>query len=417
VDQTCTIDNFGPIPVVRPTSASELGELIRRAAADNQAVYPLGGRTMLHIGFPPRKPGVGIDLLALDQVIDYPARDMTITVPAGITIAKLRDVLRAENQQLPVDVPLPDQATLGGALAVNASGPRRYGYGTLRDYLIGITVINDEGQEVKAGGRVVKNVAGYDLCKLHIGALGTLGIITQVTLKLRPVPENRAVVLVPCAVENLGAVLDQLHRSRTRPVVVDLVTRAAIDLANRRHADTFPEGPAVIAAVFEEKAETVRWQVRQLRDELGKVAVLGPEVREGPDAERVLAALTALPAWPDALLTFKANLLPQAVAGFVQQAAALPDRLLLLAHAGNGIVIGHAAGDLTAERARAMLQPLQEAAAKAQGYLVLPRCPVAWKQSLPVWGTPRGDIWLMRAVKDKLDPRHLFNPGRFVDGI
>src|SRR6202030_783750 len=118
----------------------------------------------------------------------------TITVQAGITLGRLQDLLATENQRLPVDVPHPDRATLGGALAVNASGPRRPGFGPLRDYVIGITTVNDEGQETKAGGRVVKNVAGYDLCKLHIGALGTLGILTQVTLKVLPRPETQALL-------------------------------------------------------------------------------------------------------------------------------------------------------------------------------------------------------------------------------
>src|SRR4029077_853691 len=131
-----------------------------------------------------------------NRVIDYPARDMTITVQAGLPIAVLQRTLATENQRLPLDVPRPELATLGGALATNVSGPRRYGFGTLRDYVIGITTVNDEGHEVKAGGRVVKNVAGYDLCKLHVGALGTLGVITQVTLKLRPLPEHQQLIAV-----------------------------------------------------------------------------------------------------------------------------------------------------------------------------------------------------------------------------
>src|SRR5260370_6777693 len=143
---------------------------------------------------------------------------MTVTVRAGITLAGLRDLLAGEKQRLPVDVPHADRATLGGALAVNVSGPRRFGFGTLRDYVIGISTINDEGQETKAGGRVVKNVAGYDLCKLHIGALGTLGIITQATLKVRPLPEAQALLTLGCDSANLGSLLDRLHASRTRPV-------------------------------------------------------------------------------------------------------------------------------------------------------------------------------------------------------
>src|SRR5207237_1012715 len=160
-------DDFELPTIVRPGSAAEVGDLVRRAAAEGQALYPLGGRTMLGLGLPPARPGYGVDLRSLNRVIDYPARDMTITVQAGITLAEL--------------------------------------------------------QEVKAGGRVVKNVAGYDLCKLHIGALGTLGVITQVTLKVRPVPEAQVLVTLGCEPDALGPLLDQLHETRTRPVCLDVL--------------------------------------------------------------------------------------------------------------------------------------------------------------------------------------------------
>ena len=179
-DESSTIDGFGPLPIVRPQSIDELGATIRTSTA----IYPFGGQTKTSLGMPPTKPGHAVDLRGLAQVIDFPARDMTITVQAGITIAEMRKVIHAEKLDLPIDVAQSDRATLGGILATNTSGPRRFGYGTLRDYVIGISALNDKGLEFKAGGRVVKNVAGYDLCKLHVGALGTLGIISQVTLKL-----------------------------------------------------------------------------------------------------------------------------------------------------------------------------------------------------------------------------------------
>src|SRR5689334_21240265 len=133
------IDGVGPLPVVRPGSPAELGEIVRRAAADVQALFPVAGRTQLDLGLPPARPGTAVDLRGLDQVIDYPARDMTITVGAGITLRRLQELLATENQRLPVDVPRAAEATLGGAIATNTSGPRRYGFGTLRDYVIGIT--------------------------------------------------------------------------------------------------------------------------------------------------------------------------------------------------------------------------------------------------------------------------------------
>lgn len=411
------IDDCGPFPVTAPSSVAELSALIRKAAGNDEAVYPVGGGTMLALGLPPAKAGMALDLRGISQVIDYPARDMTVTVQAGITMAHLQELLRGEHQRLPIDVPLADQATLGGTLALNVSGPRRYGFGTLRDYVIGISVVNDEGQEVKAGGRVVKNVAGYDLCKLFIGSLGTLGIITQATIKLKPLAGQSTLMLLSCPTAQLAVVLDQLHTTQTRPVCLSLVSPGTLGTPG------WPETVAVardhwsIFVGFEDSPETVSWQVTQLQSEVKK---LGMEERGrwiDAAAEPLWAALANYPLAINSPLTFKANFLPQATAAFCEQAVQLPAVRGLLAHAGNGIVIGHTAADLTREQAQAMLIQLQAAAVAAQGNLVLWRCPSGWKNSLPVWGAPRGDYWLMREIKNKLDPRRIFNPGRFVDGL
>jgi len=408
---SCTIDDFGPLSIHRPTSVAELGDGVRRAASDRQAVYPLSGRTMLHVGLPPSKPGIGLDLRSLDQVIDYPARDMTITVQAGITLARLQVILKQEHQQLPIDVPAPEQATLGGALAANASGPRRYGYGTLRDYVIGISVVNDHGQEVKAGGRVVKNVAGYDLCKLLIGSFGTLGIISQVTLKLKPTAEDQALVDIPCEAANLAAVLDLLHGSRTRPVSITAINgRIQPDAAGSL---SLSYGGWSVLAGFAGSQQTVAWQVRRLQEELGNLNLAGASANLSALVPQIHQALTDVAWSPYPGLTFKANLLPGRVADFLR--AAEPLDLCLHAYAGNGNVIGHINGARTLEDAQTVLRKLQDLA--IQGNLIVLRCPADWKRSLPIWGAPRGDAWLMRAVKDKLDPAGLFNPGRFIAGI
>lgn len=410
-DNACRIDDFGPLPLVQPQTAAEVGEVVRRAVAEKQAIYPLGGRTQLDLGLPPTRPGFAVDLRALSQLIDYPARDMTITVQAGITLAELQKRLAEENQRLPIDVPHAELATLGGALAANVSGSRRLGFGTLRDYVIGISTINDEGQETKAGGRVVKNVAGYDLCKLHIGALGTLGIISQVTLKLRPLPESKALVTFGCTAEGLAGVLDRLHASRTRPVCLEVLNPTAA----RASSLDVPEASWAVVVGFEDNSDAVSWQVRQVMQELPG-DIVGVEVLAGAASEGLWQALVEGPAHGEGV-TFKANMLPHAVAAFCRQAATLSESLWLQAHAGSGIVWGHGDGDLTLPRASAMLKELTDAAARAEGNLVLPRCPVAWKRELPVWGRERGDLWLMRQVKDKIDPHNVFNPGRFVAGI
>jgi glycolate dehydrogenase FAD-binding subunit len=398
------IEDFRPQLLERPATVAELGGLIRRAAADNLGLYPFGGGTMLHLGLPPTRPGIAVDMTALNQVIDYPARDMTITVQAGITMAKLQEILDKENQLLPIDTPLADKATLGGAIAVNASGPRRYGYGTLRDYVIGISFMNDAGQEVKAGGRVVKNVAGYDMCKLHIGALGTLGIVTQVTLKVKPRAEMAAMLLSSdFGAHDLAPRLDVLHRTKTRPVAVDVVT-ARVTMGQDAH---FAADRLRIWILFEDSVGDVRWQGEQLQKESNNAF----EDTNDPD---VINGLIARINRPEALVHFRANLLSSALAEFLQAAVALIPPPNLYAHAGNGIVYGHWNDDFSMPHAVEMLTALGRLSVRHQGNLIVTRCPPAWKRELKVWGEPRGDLALMRAVKRELDPRDLFNPGRFL---
>jgi glycolate oxidase FAD binding subunit len=388
--------------VVKPENTAALGEVVRQT---DRPLFPMGGGTLLDLGNPPLGPGRVVDCRALDAVIDYPARDMTITVQAGITIARLQEILATEKQRLPIDVPQPERATLGGTLAANVSGPRRLGYGTLRDYVIGISAINDEGQEFKAGGRVVKNVAGYDLCKLLVGSLGTLGIITQVTLKLRPTAESSRLVLLPVASAKAAESLERVHASRTRPVAVDLVERSSLAGVGSSKEDW------VLAVGYEGNAETVAWQARQLEEEWkGELTALDDEA-----SRPVWRQLIEPDARLEAICRFKANLLPSAVAGCCLEARKAG--WLLQAQASSGIVWGHARSGLTLDQAAAMLTPWRATAKRAQGSVVVTRCPSEWKKSLDVWGPPPEGAWLMREVKKKFDPRGIFNPGRFVAGI
>jgi glycolate oxidase FAD binding subunit len=418
LDNTLTFDGNAHFPIVSPGSVAQLGDLVRQAAADKQALYPFGGRTMLDLGLLPSKPGLAVDLRQLDQVIDYPARDMTITVQAGITLARLKDVLKAEKQRLAVDVPCPDQATLGGAIAANASGPRRFGLGTLRDYIIGISAVNDEGHDIKGGGRVVKNVAGYDLMKLFTGSLGTLGIITQATLKLKPEPEASSLVLVPLALDQAAAILESLTSTRTRPICVDLLGPSAIQAIRAEHGFALPGNDTVWNLVigFEDNFKAVTWQAQQFKQELpGELRGTLQEFAAA-DEEKLWAILRDFCLRPRARLSFKANVRPAGVPDFCRQASARTPAPMLQAHAGNGIVYGHV-DDLTLEQASAMLQALGAVAAAANGNLILTRCPPEWKSTLPVWGRSTSDRILMTAIKAKLDPGNIFNPGRFVDGI
>jgi glycolate oxidase FAD binding subunit len=405
------IDGFGPLPIHRPETVTELGEEIRRARAERQAVYPLGGRTHLSLGVPPTKPGIAIETLKLNQVIDYPSRDLTITVQAGIRVLELQHILAKEGQQLAVDVPWAELVTIGGMLAVNASGPRRYGCGTVRDYLIGVSFVNDQGNEIRSGGRVVKNVAGYDMSKLLVGSLGTLGIITQATLKLRPIAEVIGVVIVRAMnLERMAEVLELIPRSQTRPCCVEL-----------RNQPIKEEFSAVLGAryswdltlAFEDNEPSVQWQMRTIQEELRGNSL---SAFVGPGSRPVYGMITKFTgSFP--VFRLRASVPPHTVGNLCGLVTAREEPWQIKAHAGNGVVLIQANVEVGKDRASDLLSMVQKFATEQGGNAVVEDCPPEWKSGLSIWGPPRNDYWLMHRIKESLDPNNIFNPGRFVDGI
>jgi glycolate oxidase FAD binding subunit len=395
----------------RPANRQELGEIVARRVAEGHAIYPQGGQTALDYGGIPGKPGVAIDLRSLNLIVDYPAADMTITVEAGITLERLREVLGEQGQRLGVEAPQADRATLGGIYATNTSGPRRFGLGRPRDQIIGIRYVDPTGQEIKGGGRVVKNVAGYDLPKLMTGSMGTLGIITELTLKVRPQPEASALAWVRFRrLSEAVQAIERLGTSGTRPVAIELLNVHAASQIGQ--AGNLPIEEWVVVIGFEDNATSVAWQLDRLTIELGRTDLI---FLQGDQAEPLWKALVESPADPAATLSFTANLKPSAALGFVANLD--PGLWSAQVHAGNGIVRGLWLGEPDQDVVTPEMERLRAEAAKLGGSLTLPRCPTAWKDRLKVWGDPRPDWLIAERIKAALDPSGVFNPGRFVGQI
>ena len=395
------IDRLGDLDALRQAIASRVGEGL--------AIYPQGGRTALDCGDLPARPGVAIETRGLARVIDYPAADMTITIEAGMTLAELQAILAESNQRLPLDPPAPDRATLGGIFATNASGPRRFGAARPRDLILGVGFVNGEGQLIKGGGRVVKNVAGYDFPRLLTGSFGTLGVIAQMTLKVRPRPEASAIAWVGLTdPDRLADALERLNTSDTRPMALDLFNEPGARLVGEPLG--LPSAPWVLAIGFEDNAASVAWQVDRLRTELADVASF--QVREGAESLPLWSALAEFQAAEPGPLTLVASLRPSGVVAFAR--AIDPGRWSLGAHAGNGIVRAHALGDPTEDDLDSELRALRAQVARDRGTLMLSRCPTAWKARLKVWGDPRDDWPMAERIKRALDPAGVMNPGRFV---
>jgi glycolate oxidase FAD binding subunit len=404
-------DGVTATAVERPSRVEELQDIVRRRAEAGEPIYPQGGGTSLNYGGVPRAPGVAIETRSLARVIDYPAADMTITVEAGMTLAELAATLDKEGQRLTLDAPDAQRATLGGIYATNTSGPRRYGLGRPRDQIIGISFVTSDGEVIKGGGRVVKNVAGYDFPRLLTGSMGTLGIITQMTLKVRPKPESSALVWVKLAtIEQVGEQLDSLNVSLTRPVAIELLNQPAADVVGQPLG--LSSAPWILAVGFEDNAPSVAWQRDKLLEEL---AGFDAVVLEHEPADRLWRSLIDTPARFDGILAFEAHLPPSETAAF----AGLVDAglWLLQAHAGTGVVRGYARGEVDQKTASDQIHTLRSAAVGFGGSLTLPRCPTVWKHDLRVWGYPRPDWGWCEKLKQTLDPRGVLNPGRFVGNI
>jgi glycolate oxidase FAD binding subunit len=414
---------------VQPRSVSELQDAIRDAVGAGHAVYPQGGRTSLDFGGVPGRPGLALDLTTLDRVIDYPHADMTVTVEAGITLAELDRVLGEQGQYLPLEAPYAQRATLGGIYATNTFGPRAFGWGRPRDLILGVEFVTASAERVRGGGRVVKNVAGYDFPKLLTGSLGTLGVITELTLKVRPRPEATAVVVAyASSLESVDHALEKLNVGSTRPVMLVLLNAAAS--ATLDHG-AFHSGRSnsswCLLIGLEGFHESVAWQVDQLRSELTGLEIMA-DFRDRA-CQELHTRLMDFPGEGKAgsgtlPLVLGAMVPPSKITHIISRFDWT--RWLVASDAGLGVVTAalrdRSAPATTIEDASELLEELaahSKAATEFGGRTILLRCPTHLKShpAGAVWGPSRPDWAIMKRLKSALDPESVFNPGRYIGGL
>ena len=393
------VDAVQPAGVLAPGNALEIAQVLQYCASAGLSIIPRGGGTQLGLGNRPRQADFVLSLERLNQVIEHAWGDMTVTVEAGCTIAKLQSVVREHGQQLGADPMQPEHATVGGVLATAESGTLRIRYGAIRDLVLGVEMALPDGSVIKAGGKVVKNVAGYDLTKLAIGSLGTLGVITRAVFRLHPVPVATATfaAMLPSASEAEKLVLAILD---SHLVYTGLQIRA-------RHADEI-----FIHIRFEGIPESLQDQYAKL----GRIAGAHQFMDCAGDVwmERQKLFVNA-----STSMICKCSVLPS-------QIGSLCDAVFLhTKEAGVSVTLVAQGAGLTEVRLdaaglqplAAVLQVLRREVERLAGTLTVSQCPVAMKSQLEVWGTVRDALPLMQRIKQKFDPDQVLNPGRFVGGI
>jgi glycolate oxidase FAD binding subunit len=408
-----------PEAVVFPGSKDEVAAILTLAGDAEVPVIPWGGGTRLGVGSPPARLGLVIGLKRLDRILEHVPGDLTVTVESGITLGALQSALGKQGQWLSLDPSYPERATLGGILASNASGPRRHLYGTCRDLLIGLTVVGADGTIVHGGGKVVKNVAGYDLPKLYIGSFGTLGILVEATLKLRPRPdEDRLVIARFERFADGCAAARAIMASDLIPSALDL-----IDAEAARVIGCDATGGALLIGV-DGIREQVEWQCGEIARLVVPLGATSPEVVDGPARDQIWRARGELghAGMPDVAAIMKWGVLPTRLPELMETGAATARRnglrAALAAHAGVGIATAVLAGSgADADAAVRTLDEWRGMVDRAGGHAILEWAPLGVKERVAVWDEPGPEHRLMKALKDRLDPRGILNPGRFVGGI
>lgn len=391
------VDGVPPGLVARPGTTEQVAEVLRAAAAHGLSVVPRGRGTKITWTAPPSSADVLLDVSALDQVLDHAAGDLIVAAQAGTRLADVRRTVGGEGQRLAIDETVPG-ASIGGMLAANTSGSRRLATGTARDLLIGITVVRADGVVAKAGGRVVKNVAGYDLGKLLIGSFGTLAVVTEALFRLHPVPAARRWVSVP--------VIDPVEAQRlVQSVLHAQCVPAAIDVEWR-------DGTGAVSVLLEGKDEGVTDRAATVRGLLGATSTETEEPPAGGATYPWDLAATGDQRATALKLTFVLSGLQDVLAAAGD--AGVP--VALRGSAGTGVAYAAIAAGTPVEAVTEAVRRIRAACARQGGTVVVVDAPAAVKQAVDLWG-PVSGLDLMRRVKDQFDPDHRLSPGRFVGGI
>ena len=397
---------------VTPASAEQAVEVMQFAAREGLAVVPAGARTFVDAGNLLARADLILSTRRMDRMIAHEPADLVATAEAGVTLAEFQKQLAQNGQWLPVDPADDGSATLGGIVATGSSGPQSFGYGPLRSFVIGLRVVLADGRQIKAGGRVVKNVAGYDLCKLFTGSFGTLGLITEVTFKLRPLPvETRTIVAV--GTREALLVAGRLVASKFFPVAVEVVSPL---LAETLALQT-PPGKGLLLIRFAGSTRTVISQTAQalktLRDESFRCALYD-------DDAALWQVLDTAPLHTNYDLGWIARVRPTELPDLVDEIARLESdeawhsAVRWHASAGDGRVRVMARSPLYHQEAMRALEGFRQTAEDRGGSLMVERAPVEVKREFDAWGSFGSAGELMKRLKEQMDPEGVLSSGRFL---
>ncbi len=417
-----SVEGMTPSVVARPVSPQGISEVMAVASEHGLSVSPLGGRTRTGLGNVSESLDLAIDVTGVDQVMAHNAADLTATVEAGIRVSRLQEILAEHGQFLAIDPPLPDRATIGGTLAVGWSGPMTWQNWSPRDIVIGMRTVMADGTITKTGGQVVKNVSGYDMARMHIGALGTLGIIAEVSFKLTPLPSRQATVMATFDSDAscLAAAL-AVYGSSLVPLAI-----STLHGQQPSAGGGVGEGRPSLMVRVGGRARSVRRQTDDVASICKRFGAVHSAVIDGDDAAMMWMRIGDL-GWADETVPvagIRVTVLPSDTPRIIQSMQEIEDSPSLTWRAttqtAQGVVDIHwlnVEGEYSTEHVSSTISRTTQAVRRIGGTAVVTHAPTPIKETLDVWGESTSAINTMRNLKRQYDPDRLLNPGRFMGGI
>jgi glycolate oxidase FAD binding subunit len=413
------VDGIVPRLVVAPTTVEEVAQVVALTQQHKLTLLPRGGGSHLNLGGLAERVDVLLDTRRLTRLLEHEAPDLTCHVEAGLTLAALQAQLASKGQRLSLDPPNAEQTTIGGLLATNDSGPKRLRNGTARDLVIGLRVIQANGEAARSGGRVVKNVAGYDLNKLYVGSLGTLGVIVEANFKLHPLPvaERTLLLTYTNAQDAIQTVIASLGSLLT-PTALELIDAGAARDMTEQFGFNLPANGYTLAVNFEGSITSINRQLDETRRLARTHHALMEDDLEGATQERFWNVVRE---HMQGSLTCKVSTLVTNIPAYLQAVEHICRRhdldFAVVAHAGNGILyVELRPVDATSRLVEAIAE-LRRHAQEARGSMVVECCPVDLKRRLSVWGEARANFSMMQRLKQQFDPQATFVRGRFLGGL
>jgi glycolate oxidase FAD binding subunit len=425
------IDGKKPKVVVTPGTIDEVSRVVAHANQQHLAIIPKGNGTKMEMGGIPKKIDIILSTGRLNRTTDRDCENLTLSAESGLTLGEVQQGLAkvGKGYFLPLDPPFTDKATLGGIVATNSSGPKRLLYGTARDMMIGAKAVFPNGDIVVSGGKTVKNVSGYDMCKLLIGSYGTLGILCEMTFKLLPLPEKEATLLLSFAkLEEADGFAREMRGSQLIPSSLEILNAKAVQ--NMKYPVSMPpNGNYLVAVGLEGVAESIERQVSEMSEMAKKHGTLEAVTL---DAEKHQAFWAALRDFSSRLtdeysnvISMKSNFLiskcGEVLGSYEKIAQGLGINCAFISHAGNGIIYSFILEGKNfrskADSIVELIEKLTAEAVKNGGGLVVESSPPSIKKKVDVWGQSRSDYLVARRLKEQIDPAGVLNVGRFVGGI